>query len=88
MTSKLCCGQISVVVHSSSTRRRPSSPEDLEPPRVSEWTSSSSTCLAPLLHPEIFVFYFRIFSHLPPSHIRIVTSVNPLDIVLLYFHMG
>ena len=64
MTYKLCCGQISVVVHSSSTRRRPSSPEDLEPPGVSEWTSSSSSCPAPLLPPEIFVFFqFHVQCH-------------------------
>ena len=56
--------EISVVVHSSSTRRRPSSPEDLEPPRVSEWTSSSSSCTAPLLHPEILVFFQFHVRHL------------------------
>ena len=68
MRYKLCCGQISVVVHSSSTRRRPSSPEDLEPPRVSEWTSSS--CTAPLLHPEIFVFF--------QCHVLETSSTRPL----------
>ena len=74
MTYKLCCGQISVVVHSSSTRRRPSSPEDLEPPRVSEWTSSSSSCTAPLLHPEIFVFFqFHV-----QCHVLETSSTRPL----------
>ena len=73
MTHKLCCGQISVVVHSSSTRRRPSSPEDLEPPRVSKVTSSSSSCTAPLLHPEIFVFFqFHV------RHVLETSSTRPL----------
>ena len=44
MTYESCCAKISVVVHSSSTRRRPSSPKALESPRVSKLTSSSSTC--------------------------------------------
>ena len=72
MTYKLCCGQISVVVHSSSTRRWPSSPEDLEPPRVSKVTSSSSSCSAPLLHPEIFVFFqFHVRHVLETSSTRL-----------------
>ena len=48
MTYEFCCAKISVVVYSSSTRRRPSSPKALESPRVSKLTSSSSTCLAPV----------------------------------------
>ena len=53
-------------------RRRPSSPKALESPRVSKLTSSSSTCLAPLLHPEIFVFF--------QFHVRhvFVSSTRPL----------
>ena len=72
MTYESCCAKISVVVHSSSTRRRPSSPKALESPRVSKLTSSSSTCLAPLLHPEIFVFF--------QFHVRhvFVSSTRPL----------
>ena len=54
-------------------RGRPSSPEDLEPPRVSKWTSSSSTCTAPLLHPEIFVFFqFHV------RHVLETSSTRPL----------
>ena len=72
-TYKLYCGQISVVVYSSSTRRRPSSPEDLEPPCVSKLTSSSSTCTTPLLHPEIFVFFqFHV------RHVLETSSTRPL----------
>ena len=72
MTYESCCAKISVVVHSSSTRHRPSSPKDLESPCVSKLTSSSSTCLAPLLHPEIFVFF--------QFHVRhvFVSSTRPL----------
>ena len=74
MTYESCCAKISVVVHSSSTQRRPSSPKALESPRVSKLTSSSwsSTCLAPLLHPEIFVFF--------QFHVRhvFVSSTRPL----------
>ena len=58
---------------SSSTRRRPSSPEDLEPPRVSKVTSSSSSCSAPPLHPEIFVFFqFHV------RHVLETSSTRPL----------
>ena len=78
MTYEFCCGKISVVVHSSSTRRRPSSPKALESPRVSKLKSSSSTCLAPLLHPEIFVF----FQFHRPSRVCVVnTSTRSLWIL-------
>ena len=60
-----CCLQL---IHTASA----SSPKALESPRVSKLTSSSSTCTAPLLHPEIFVF-FRF-------HVRqvFVSSTRPL----------
>ena len=53
-------------------RRRPSSLKALESPRVSKLTSSSSTCLAPLLHPEIFVFFLFHVRHV------FVSSTRPL----------
>ena len=87
MTYESCCAKISVVVHSSSTRRRPSSPKALESPRVSKLTSSSSTCLAPLLHPEILCSSsFTSVTCLCRQHVHSL-SVNPLDIHRLYSHM-
>ncbi|CAB1453243.1 unnamed protein product [Pleuronectes platessa] len=45
--------------------------QSLESPRVSKWTSSSSTCPAPLLHPEMFVFFqFHVRHELETSSTR------------------
>ena len=48
--------------------------KDLEPPRLSKWTSSSSSCTAPLLHPEIFEFFqFHV-----QCHVLETSSTRPL----------
>ena len=89
MTYKFCCGKISVVVYSSST------PASALITKSSGISSSFQVDVfvfygyAPLLHPEIFVFFqfhVRHVRNLINTNIHSL-SVYPLVIHLLYSHM-